>query len=158
MIRFIPVVIALAVVVYALADWKRTSEEAMPGGLSRPLWLLIIVLTIPTFAIGAFAWVVMRAVLRAEARQRGEATEPSLVDSVRSQFRSSRLQSESLAPDDDPEFLRKLQRDIARKKAQERDVQHRADGGGQENSSADAASFDDGESQGNQGKNSTEEG
>lgn len=158
MIRFIPFVVALAVVIYAVADWKRTPEESMPGGLSRPLWLLIIVLTVPTFAIGAFAWVIMRAILRAEARQRGEATEPSLVESMRFQFRSEQVRPGSLAPDDDPEFLRKLQRDVARQKAQERDLEHKKGGGGLVDHSSDVVDLNPSESQENQGENPFEKG
>lgn len=121
MIRYLPLILAIFVAVYALADWKRTPEDAMPGGLGRHLWLLILIITIPTFAIGSIAWVIMRMVMRAEARQRGEEPEPTLFEDLARKANSGVEEPPApVAPDDDPKFLERLQRDIARRKAEER--------------------------------------
>lgn len=120
--RVLMVVAWIAVVVYALADWYRTPEGEGPARLPRSVWLLIIVLTIPTFAIGAVAWIVLRVVARAEARQRGQVAETSLFEEIKTRLSGAgNSPSEPVAPDDDPEFLQKLQRDIARQRARERD-------------------------------------
>lgn len=126
MARVLMVILWICVVVYAIADWWRTPDDAMPGRLNKHLWLLIILITIPTMAIGAIAWIVMRLVLQAEARQRGETPDASIIDEARQRFaRREAAPPEPSAPDDDPAFLEKLQRDIARQKANERDAAQR---------------------------------
>lgn len=114
---------------YALADWWRTSDETCPARIPRALWLLIILFTIPSFSIGAIAWVILRAVARAEARQRGEASEdPSLLGSVRERFKPTPPPAPaSVAPDDDPEFLFRIERELARKRAEERAAEEKAE-------------------------------
>lgn len=128
MARIAMFVVWAAVVIYALADAWQTSEEQTPGGLKKHLWYLIILLTIPTFAIGSLAWIVMRLVMRAEARQRGQAADPSLFENLAAKVhKSDEVEDEPPAPDDDPEFLGKIQREIARKKAQERRAAEKAE-------------------------------
>lgn len=120
MFRILLIVAWLAVTVYAIADWARTREEDMPGRIPRILWLVIILLTIPSFSLGSVVWLIARAVGRAEAQQNG-ATQPP----QRPLFpRASRAERPSappapLAPDDDPEFLFRLERDIRRRRAEE---------------------------------------
>ena len=87
MIRVLFVLIWLALSVYAIADWARTHPEEMPARLPRMAWLVILVATVPLLSLGSLAWVVMRAV----------AAPP-------------------VAPDDDPEFLFRLSRDIQRER------------------------------------------
>ncbi len=122
MVRVLLFALWAGVVIYALADWMRVDAQDMPGKLPKPLWLILIVMTVPTFAIGAVAWVVVRVVQRVEARQRGEDSAPSLAEAVaqRWRMRSEGAQDSVVAPDDDPEFLFKLERDIARRRAEER--------------------------------------
>ena len=82
----------IALTIYAAADWHRTPEDEMPGKLPKPIWLLIILFT-----------ATIAAVSRAEKTQQARPHTPS---------RPS-------APDDDPEFLFRLERDIQRKRREE---------------------------------------
>ncbi|MGP1498577.1 MAG: phospholipase [Schaalia odontolytica] len=103
MLRIALVVAMLAVTIYAAADWHRTPEDEMPGKIAKPIWLMIILFTATIAAIGPLAWLVLRWVSRAEKAQRKQAEAPK---------RPS-------APDDDPEFLFRLERDIQRKRREE---------------------------------------
>ena len=100
MLRIALVVAMLAVTIYAAADWHRTPEDEMPGKIAKPIWLMIILFTATIAAIGPIAWLVLRWVSRAEKAQQKQAEAPK---------RPS-------APDDDPEFLFRLERDIQRKR------------------------------------------
>lgn len=115
------VVIWLAVTVYAIADWARTPEDEMPGRIPRMLWLVILLLTIPSFSIGSLVWLIVRAISRSEARDSGAAR----VSDQRPLFPRPAHASapepapEPVAPDDDPEFLFRLERDIRRRRIEE---------------------------------------
>ena len=112
MVRIALVVAMLAVTIYAVADWSRTPEDEMPGRIPKPMWLVIIVFTTMLFAVGAIAWLVLRWVNRAEAR--GHRPPPGPKGPV--------------APDDDPEFLFRLERDIQRKRRQEQQRRREEEG------------------------------
>ena len=103
MLRIALVVAMLAVTIYAAADWHRTPEDEMPGKIAKPIWLMIILFTATIAAIGPIAWLVLRWVSRAEKAQQKQAETPK---------RPS-------APDDDPEFLFRLERDIQRKRRED---------------------------------------
>ena len=98
MARIVFVVAMLAVTIYAAADWHRTPEDEMPGKIAKPIWLLIILFTATIAAIGPIAWLVLRWVSRAETKQ----------------TRAPEAPKRPSAPDDDPEFLFRLERDIQR--------------------------------------------
>ena len=103
MVRIALVVAMLAVTIYAAADWHRTPEDEMPGKIAKPIWLMIILFTATIAAIGPIAWLVLRWVSRAEKKQTQAPKAPT---------RPS-------APDDDPEFLFRLERDIQRKRRED---------------------------------------
>lgn len=130
MLRVVLVLLWIAVTVYAIADWWRTPEERCPGRIPKALWLLLILLTIPSFSIGSIAWVILRAVARAEARQRGEIIDDEgLFSNMRERMTPTAAPSAPapVAPDDDPEFLFRLERDLARKRAEERAAEEKAE-------------------------------
>ena len=128
MLRIALVVAMLAVTIYAAADWHRTPEDEMPGKIAKPIWLMIILFTATIAAIGPLAWLVLRWVSRAEKAQRKQAEAPK---------RPS-------APDDDPEFLFRLERDIQRKRREEeRREQERRKRSGGEDSDPTAAAGDE---------------
>ena len=103
MVRIAFVVAMLAVTIYAAADWHRTPEDEMPGKIAKPIWLMIILFTATIAAIGPIAWLVLRWVSRAEKKQTQAPKAPT---------RPS-------APDDDPEFLFRLERDIQLKRRED---------------------------------------
>lgn len=122
MFRVLLVALWVSVVVYALVDWLRTAEDEMPGRLPKALWLILIVLTAPSFALGALVWIGLRFIRRAEVAQASGEGVSFLgrfgVDGRRSVRSAGDV---VVAPDDDPEFLFKLERDIARHRAEQRD-------------------------------------
>ena len=88
MVRLIFVLAAIGVTIYSGIDCLRTPAREMRG-LPKPLWLLAIVLLwIPP--IGGIAWLVVGRVRVAPAPEQPFPR--------------------TLAPDDDPEFLRSLNR------------------------------------------------
>lgn len=120
MFRILLVVAWLAVTIYAIADWARTPEEEMPGRIPRIMWLIIILLTIPSFSLGSVVWLIVRAVNRAEAADGGTgSTAPRPMFPRPSRPSAPAAPPEPLAPDDDPEFLFRLERDIRRRRAAE---------------------------------------
>ena len=93
----------IALTIYAAADWHRTPEDEMPGKLPKAIWLLIILFTATIAAIGPIVWLALRWVSRAEKKQ----------------TRAPKAPKRPTAPDDDPEFLFRLERDIQRKRREE---------------------------------------
>ncbi len=111
MLRVLIVIAWIAVTVYAIADWFRTPEEEVPARIPKAMWLILILITIPTFSLGSVAWVILRAVSRAEA---GQSPLPPIP--VPRPPHSHEEEPRPLAPDDDPDFLFKIGRDIQREK------------------------------------------
>ena len=103
MVRILFFVAMIALTIYAAADWHRTPEDEMPGKLPKPIWLLIILFTATIAAIGPIVWLALRWVSRAEKKQ----------------TRAPKAPKRPTAPDDDPEFLFRLERDIQRKRREE---------------------------------------
>ena len=103
MVRILFFVAMIALTIYAAADWHRTPEDEMPGKLPKAIWLLIILFTATIAAIGPIVWLALRWVSRAEKKQTGAPKAPQ----------------RPTAPDDDPQFLFRLERDIQRKRREE---------------------------------------
>ena len=146
MIRVLGIVLVIAVTVYAISDLVRTPAEQMPMRIPRAFWLVLIVLLMP---FGGIAWIVMRAVTKAEngmAMPEGEQpTNPfgPMLERAREKRETPKAPPEPVAPDDDPEFLFKLERDIRRerqRKAQEGDSSTPTEG----NPATDAGAADGG--------------
>jgi len=85
MLRVLPVIIGLALAVYALVDCIQTDDEKVRG-LPKVFWIILIVLI--TF-VGPIAWLIA-------------GKERQLPGQRGSQRRGP------LGPDDDPDFLRGL--------------------------------------------------
>ena len=103
MVRILFFVAMIALTIYAAADWHRTPEDEMPGKLPKAIWLLIILFTATIAAIGPIVWLALRWVSRAEKKQ----------------TRAPKAPQRPTAPDDDTEFLFRLERDIQRKRHEE---------------------------------------
>ena len=111
------IVLILALTIYSLLDCARTPEESMPARMPKLLWIVIIVMVT---VIGPIAWIIVSRVKAAE--ERGGVVEPTVWSSKEgTQFRRPE-RPRPVAPDDDPEFLRRLERDIRRRRrAEDRD-------------------------------------
>ena len=93
----------LGLVVYSIIDvWRSEADERY--GVSRVLWVLLIVL-VPV--LGAIAWLVARS--QARARGAGGGSGGSGGSRPRPPRPGPRKPSGPLAPDDDPEFLWRLE-------------------------------------------------
>lgn len=83
--RLLPIILGLALIIYALIDCVQTPEEDVPPGLPKTVWVFIILL-VPV--IGAGAWLLVSRLPNAGGGR------------VR--------RSRPVAPDDDAEFLANL--------------------------------------------------
>lgn len=101
MARILLVVAALAVTVYALADWASRSRTWTPGRVNRWAWLALIVF-IPL--IGPLAWIITGWVTRAEAARSADIPQQAPV----------------VRPDDDPDTISDLADRIARRQKRTR--------------------------------------
>lgn len=109
--RAVPLVLALALAIYALLDCARTPEESMPARMPKLLWIVIIVMV---WFVGPIAWIIVSRVKAAE--DRGGEVEPTLWSSKEGTTFRRAERPRPPAPDDDPEFLRNLEQDIRRKR------------------------------------------
>lgn len=93
--------LVFGLVVYALIDCVRTPDDEMPVGMPKVLWVVLIIL-FP--GIAAVAWIVVSRVARAESHGPARQGLWSAPAPPRAPRRSG-----PPAPDDDPEFLRRLE-------------------------------------------------
>jgi hypothetical protein len=105
MLRLLPLLLILAFTLYALIDCLARDEDEIRA-LPKVIWVLIIVLFTP---LGPIAWFLA-------GRQRGAAArrEPDGSDEIVGGYSlgsgaSAGRNGRPLAPDDDPEFLRRLE-------------------------------------------------
>lgn len=110
-------ILTLAVTIYALADCGRTPSQKMPAGLPKGIWMLLIVLTLP---LGGLGWIVTSRVLAAEANDgKVSTTMWSAATPINFRRNAPGPRPKELAPDDDPEFLFKLKRDMQKRRDEE---------------------------------------
>lgn len=109
--RVIPIVIAVALTIYTFIDVLRTSGNSMPGRISKPWWA-ILVLILPV--IGPLLWIYFKnqAFFRADNTITG--------DSFKGRFGGRKKQTGPVAPDDDPEFLARLEAQNRRRAYEEK--------------------------------------
>ncbi|ROS76690.1 phospholipase D-like protein [Cellulomonas sp. PhB143] len=104
---FVLVLVGLAV--YALADCA-DSDEQQRGGIPKGLWYVLIVV-LPLF--GPLAWIVSRR--SRSARVAGPGYPASGTPGTRPGGRRPRRGGRPVAPDDDPDFLWKLDQERRRR-------------------------------------------
>ncbi len=103
MARIVPIVLAVALWIYAIIDCARTDRSLMPGRLSKGAWLaLVIVLPV----IGSALWLWLSWQIKHPA---GTGSGTVSTDSLFQRNRQAQRPSGPVAPDDDPEFLRRLE-------------------------------------------------
>lgn len=122
MLRVVLYVLPIILAIYAVLDCARTPKDEMPGGLPKPFILLLIIL----FAyVGPIAWIVISRVMKAEATGQGIQGGIWSSDNPQPLFknrRSKQNEDEDVPPDDDPDFLWKLEAQIQRQKNAEKEA------------------------------------
>lgn len=109
LVRVVLPLVVLGLMVYSLADLAGSEDEER-GGLPTWLWVLIIIL-LPVF--GAAAWIVLK-----QQRRRAGGLGPSSRGGGRP-GRGPRRPSGPVAPDDDPDFLWRLEQERRRRQQRE---------------------------------------
>ncbi len=106
--RLLVYVVPVALAIYALFDLYR-SEEHERSGLPPVLWALVIIV-LPV--LGPIVWIFTSTVRRAEASSQGGGGQnrPRGVPGGPAHPPRPPRPSGPVAPDDDPEFLRELER------------------------------------------------
>jgi hypothetical protein len=101
---------------YCLADAALTPAAEFTG-LRKRGWIAVIAVT---FTVGATAWMLTRPARRARARSRAQAARQATTAATAalerhpaSQARKQPRRTAPIGPDDDPEFLRMLDRLIS---------------------------------------------
>lgn len=112
--RIVLIVLVIALVLYSLLDCARTPEEGLPARIPKFVWIILIIL-FPT--VGAIAWIITSRVKAAE--ERGGIVEPTVWSSREGTTFQRPARPRPVAPDEDPEFLRSLERDIRRRRKKE---------------------------------------
>ncbi|WP_324649499.1 PLD nuclease N-terminal domain-containing protein [Georgenia sp. H159] len=104
--RYLPFVLLLALVIYALVDCVRYEDSDMPVGLPKAIWVILIVV-FP--GAGALAWLVVSRAGRQVGRT-ARPGQPSPSGGFPSRPTPRAQAPRPVAPDDDPEFLASLDR------------------------------------------------
>lgn len=99
MARILIFALLVGITVYAILDWCFHAKEGTPGKLSRWLWLAVIVL-IPV--AGPLTWVILRLLMKADE-----------IDAAAGR--------NTVAPDDDPEYLSHIADKIDRRQEKKHD-------------------------------------
>lgn len=112
--RLFLMVFVIALALYALIDCVRTPEEDMPAHMPKHLWITLI-LMFSTIMLGPLAWIITSRVSAAE--KRGGQLSGGLWSAEKGvDLHLSRHASTPAAPDDDPDFLRKLDEQVQAEK------------------------------------------
>ncbi|ROR72332.1 PLD nuclease N-terminal domain-containing protein [Bogoriella caseilytica] len=112
MLRLLPVFLAVAIWVYALVDCARTPEDEMPYRVPKVVWIILVVV-FPF--VGAVAWIIVSRVARS---QNGGGS--GVWSSGPPKPGRPSAPSGPRAPDDDPEFLFRIEQRRRREAAAER--------------------------------------
>ena len=112
--RLFLMVFVIALALYALIDCVRTPEEDMPAHMPKHLWITLI-LMFSTIMLGPLAWIITSRVSAAE--KRGGQLSGGLWSAEKGvDLHLSHHASAPAAPDDDPDFLRKLDEQVQAEK------------------------------------------
>ena len=112
--RLFLMVFVIALALYALIDCVRTPEEDMPARMPKHLWITLI-LMFSTIMLGPLAWIITSRVSAAE--KRGGQLSGGLWSAEKGvDLHLSRHASTPAAPDDAPDFLRKLDEQVQAEK------------------------------------------
>ena len=106
----------LALWAYCIFDVIST-DEALMRNMPKVMWLIVVII-LPT--VGSIAWLLL-------GRPEGAGLRPGDTSTYRPPSRPRPAEPRSLAPDDDPAFLARLDDEAKRLKAWEDDLKRRED-------------------------------
>jgi hypothetical protein len=112
-------VIPLALMIYAIIDCA-ADDDADRVGLRKPIWIVLIIL-LPVF--GSLAWLAASKIAKPRTRPRTAAGPPGALP------RRTPRRPGPLAPDDNPDFLRHLADEQARRERERRRRDSKDNGG-----------------------------
>ena len=123
MARVLLLLLIVGLTVYALADaWSADEDDR--GGLPRWLWVLLIVL-LPL--LGSISWIIMRIAARRSGAGPASGRGPGGTRPKRPTGPGPRRPSGPVAPDDDPEFLWRLEQERIQREREARGKQEAKD-------------------------------
>lgn len=108
----------IAVTIYSLLDCMRTPEEDLPTRMPRFMWILII-LIVPV--MGPIGWIITNWAKGLEGTGYMSPTVWSIWKTRGESQQHHPGWPGPVGPDDDPEFLRNLDRDVKRRKQEDED-------------------------------------
>lgn len=116
MLRVICVLFLLAMLIYSLIDCVRTDESEMPARISKPIWVVAIAI-IPV--LGATLWLGFKVqkIIKADASFNSS--------DLTAKFRRDASSTAPLAPDDDPDFLSRLDAQNRRRQYEQRKAENK---------------------------------
>lgn len=116
MLRVICVLFLLAMLIYSLIDCVRTDESEMPARISKPIWVVAIAI-IPV--LGATLWLGFKVqkIIKADASFNSS--------DLTAKFRRDTSSTAPLAPDDDPDFLSRLDAQNRRRQYEQRKAENK---------------------------------
>ncbi|NLF04063.1 MAG: hypothetical protein GX593_03500 [Actinomycetales bacterium] len=112
--RYLPFLLIIGLVIYTVVDVVNADDDDRLG-VHPALWILGIVLLPP---LGSIAWLAVRFSRRA---QRGTGSQGPASSGYASQPPRQPYRPGPVAPDDDPEFLWRLEQEKRRRAADERE-------------------------------------
>ena len=117
MVRALPYIIPVALAIFTLIEVARAQPWEL-GGLPRWAWVGIVLLPV----VGPVAWLVLSRMRRAEARAAGTAGYPGTGSGAGAGSGTTGplpRRRGPVAPDDDPDFLWRLDQDARRRRRDE---------------------------------------
>jgi hypothetical protein len=120
MVRLLPLLLILAFTLYALIDCLARDEEEIRA-LPKVIWVLIILLFMP---LGPVAWFIAgrpRGTAARPGRHSDEAPEDVVGGYSLGTGSATNRAGRPLAPDDDPDFLRRLDEERRKQRREQRD-------------------------------------
>ncbi len=101
MARIVPIVLAVALWIYAIIDCARTDKSLMPGRLSKGAWMALVIV-LPVLGSALWLWLSWQVKHPTSSGTLGP-------DSLFPRNRPKPQPTGPVAPDDDPEFLARLE-------------------------------------------------
>ena len=118
MARILIALLVVTLTIYTFIDCARTPASDVPARISKPVWLVLIFL-IPVIGPAVWLYFKYQSVLAAQ----NSISTSDIADKLRGK---AKRPSGPVAPDDDPEFLARLEAQNRRKAYEQRKAEEKA--------------------------------